>query len=225
MKLLLIEDDRSTADFIRRGLTELGHVVDVVNNGRDGLFLAASANFDALVVDRMLPGLDGLSIVKMLRATNNSTPALLLTTMGGLDDRVEGLEAGADDYLVKPFAMAELVARLQALLRRPPINSAQTHLQVGELGMDLLKRVVKRRDTVIELQPQEFKLLEYFMRSDGKVVTRTMLLESVWDFHFDPQTTVVETHVSRLRAKIDKGFEFAMIITLRGVGYRLLARP
>jgi two-component system, OmpR family, response regulator len=225
MKLLLIEDDASMADFIKRGLTEQGHVVDNAANGKDGLFLAAGSPYDVMVIDRMLPGLDGLSIVKMLRATDNHTPALLLTTMGGLDDRVEGLEAGADDYLVKPFAMAELSARLNALARRPPMNAVQTTLRVGELEMDLLKRVVKRQGKVIDLQPQEFKLLEHLMRSEGRVVTRTMLLESVWNFHFDPQTSVVETHISRLRAKIDKDYEFSMIVTLRGVGYRLLEHP
>jgi two-component system, OmpR family, response regulator len=222
MKLLLIEDDASMAEFVKRGLTEQGHVVDHAANGKDGLFLAAGSGYDVLVIDRMLPGIDGLSIVKMLRATHNLTPALLLTTMGGLDDRVEGLEAGADDYLVKPFALAELTARLNALARRPPLNAVQTTLHVGELEMDLLKRVVKRAGKNIDLQPQEFKLLEYLMRSDGRIVTRTMLLESVWNFHFDPQTSVVETHVSRLRAKLDKGFDFAMILTLRGAGYRLV---
>ena len=222
MKLLLIEDDASTAEFIRRGLVEQGHVLDVADNGKDGLFLAAGGTYDALIIDRMLPGLDGLSIVKMLRATGNHTPLLMLTTMGGLDDRVEGLGAGADDYLVKPFALIELMARLAALARRPPLSTVQTTLQVGELEMDLLKRVVKRAGKSIDLQPQEFKLLEYLMRSEGRVVTRTMLLEAVWSFHFDPQTSVVETHISRLRAKLDKGFAYEMIITLRGVGYRLI---
>ncbi len=222
MKLLLIEDDASTADFIRRGLSEHGHVLDVAENGKDGLFLAASGAYDALIIDRMLPVFDGLSIVKMLRATGNPTPLLLLTTMGGLDDRVEGLEAGADDYLVKPFALVELVARLAALARRPPLSTVQTTLKIGELEMDLLKRIVKRGGKTIDLQPQEFKLLEYLMRSEGRVVTRTMLLETVWNFHFDPQTSVVETHISRLRAKLDKGFAYEMILTLRGVGYRMI---
>ncbi len=222
MKLLLIEDDVSTADYVKRGLTEQGHVLDHAGTGKDGLFLAATGTYDVLVVDRMLPELDGLNIVKMLRATGNHTPALLLTTMGGLDDRVDGLEAGADDYLVKPFALAELSARLNALARRPPLNTQQTLLRTGELEMDLLKRTVKRGGKLIDLQPQEFKLLEFLLRSEGRVVTRTMLLESVWNFHFDPQTSVVETHISRLRAKLDKGFAYAMIVTLRGVGYRLL---
>lgn len=223
MKLLLIEDDERTAEFILRGLKEHGHVADHAANGKDGLFLAASEKYDAVIADRMLPGLDGLSIVKMLRSTGNHVPTLFLTTMGGIDDRVEGLEAGADDYLVKPFAFAELLARLGALMRRPPVNDVKTTLHVGELEIDLLKRIVTRAGKIIELQPQEFKLLEYLMRSEGRIVTRTMLLENVWDFHFDPQTSVVETHISRLRAKIDKGFGTEMLKTMRGVGYSLRA--
>lgn len=225
MKLLLIEDDVGMADFVKRGLSEQGHVLDHAASGKDGLFLAAGSTYDVLVIDRMLPELDGVSIVRMLRATANHTPIILLTTMGGIDDRVEGLEAGADDYLVKPFALAELTARLNALARRPAVNIMQTTLRVGALEMDLLKRVVKRHGRLLDLQPQEFKLLEFLMRNEGRVVTRTMLLESVWNFHFDPQTSVVETHISRLRAKLDKDFEFAMIITLRGVGYRLIDHP
>jgi two-component system, OmpR family, response regulator len=222
MKLLLIDDDLSTADFLKRAFTEQGHVLHHAETGNDGLRLATGGTYDVLVIDRMLPELDGLAIVKTLRATGNHTPALLLTTMGGLDDRVDGLEAGADDYLVKPFALAELSARLNALARRPPLNTQQTLLRVGQLEMDLLKRCVKRDSKIIDLQPQEFKLLEFLMRSEGQVVTRTMLLEAVWNFHFDPQTSVVETHISRLRAKLDKGFSFAMIVTVRGVGYRLM---
>ena len=223
MKLLIIEDDERMADFVLRGLKEHGHVVDRADNGKDGLFLAAGEKYDALIIDRMLPGLDGLSILKMLRSTGNFTPAIFLTTMDGIDDRVEGLEAGADDYLVKPFAFAELLARLGALMRRPPVSDVRTEIRVGDLEMNLLKRIVTRAGKVIELQPQEFKLLEYLMRSDGRVVTRTMLLENVWDFHFDPQTSVVETHISRLRAKIDKGYKTEMLKTLRGVGYSLRA--
>ena len=223
MKLLLIEDDARMADFILHGLKEHGHVADHAANGKDGLFLAAGEKYDALVIDRMLPGLDGLSLLKMLRATNNHVPAIFLTTMDGIDDRVEGLEAGADDYLVKPFAFAELLARLSALTRRPPVSDVKTVLRVGDLEMNLLKRTVGRAGTAIELQPQEFKLLEYLMRSEGRVVTRTMLLENVWDFHFDPQTSVVETHISRLRAKIDKGFGKDLLKTMRGVGYTLRA--
>jgi two-component system, OmpR family, response regulator len=223
MKILLIEDDERMSDFITRGLKEHGHSVDQSYNGRDGLFLAAAEKYDALIVDRMLPEPDGLSILKILRSTGNFTPAIFLTAMDGIDDRVEGLEAGADDYLVKPFAFAELLARLGALMRRPPVNDVKTEIRVGDLKMDLLKRVVTRGDKTIELQPQEFKLLEYFMRSEGRMITRTMLLESVWDFHFDPQTSVVETHISRLRAKIDKGFATEMLKTIRGVGYSLRA--
>ena len=223
MKILLIEDDRRTADFVVRGLREHGHVTDHAADGKDGLFLAAGSKYDALIVDRMLPNLDGLAIVKMLRSTGNHVPALFLTTMAGIDDRVEGLEAGADDYLVKPFAFSELLARLSALMRRPPISDIRTTLKAGNLEMDLLKRSVARGGKPIDLQPQEFRLLEYLLRSDGRVVTRTMLLENVWDFHFDPQTSVVETHISRLRSKIDKGFEVELLRTIRGVGYCLRA--
>ena len=223
MKLLLIEDDTRLAGFICRGLKEHGHVVDHAASGRDGLFLAASGAFDAMIIDRMLPEMDGLAVLKLLRSTGNHTPAIFLTTMGGIDDRVEGLEAGADDYLVKPFAFAELLARLGALMRRPPVSGAPTILQVGELKIDLLTREVTRAGKVIDLQPQEFKLLDYLMRSEGRIVTRTMLLENVWNFHFDPQTSVVETHISRLRAKIDKGFAKKLLTTRRGVGYMLRA--
>jgi two-component system, OmpR family, response regulator len=223
MKILVIEDDPQMLDFVARGLKESGHVVDQVANGKDGLFMAAGEKYDALIVDRMLPGVDGLTIVKMLRATGNHTPVIFLTTMGGIDDRVEGLEAGADDYLVKPFAFAELMARLAALLRRPPVSDVKTVLRVGDMEMDLLKRLVTRDGKTIDLQPQEFRLLEYLMRSEGRVVTRTMLLESVWDFHFDPKTSIVETHISRLRAKIDRGFASELLKTLRGVGYCLRA--
>jgi two-component system, OmpR family, response regulator len=222
MKLLVIEDDPETAAHLRRNLLENGHQVVLATNGQIGLTEAAATGYDAMIIDRMLPQLDGLSIVKRLRATADHTPILLLTTMDGLDDRVEGLEAGADDYLVKPFAMPELLARLNALARRPPVNTVQTILRIGDLILDLLKREVHRAGQPLDLQPQEFKLLEYLMRSDGRIVTKTMLLEHVWGFHFDPQTTVVETHMSRLRAKLDKGFDKAMIVTQRGVGYRLV---
>ena len=221
MKILLIEDDERTAEYIARGLREHGHVPDRANNGKDGLFLATSEKYDVLIIDRMLPGVDGLTIIKTLRASGNHVPALFLTTMTGIDDRVEGLEAGADDYLVKPFAFSELLARLGALLRRPPISDVKTRLRVGDLEMDLLKRAVSRAGKAIDLQPQEFRLLEYLMRNEGRVVTRTMLLENVWDFHFDPQTSVVETHISRLRAKIDRGFGSEILRTMRGAGYCL----
>jgi two-component system OmpR family response regulator len=223
MKILVIEDDRQTAQYLAKGLAERGHVVEVANNGRDGLFLAAGEKYDVMVVDRMLPGLDGLGVVKTVRGAGVRTPILLLTTLGGIDDRVEGLEAGGDDYLVKPFAFAELMARLNALARRPPIAVKETTLKVADLEMDLLTRTVRRAGTDIELTPLEFKLLEHLMRHGPRVVTRTMLLEEVWGFHFDPRTSVVETHISRLRAKIDKGFEPELIHTARGSGYVLRA--
>ena len=221
MKLLVIEDDLRTAEFIVRGLGEHGHAADHAANGKDGMFLAAGESYDALVVDRMLPGIDGLTIVKTLRAAGNHVPVLFLTTMDGIDDRVEGLEAGGDDYLVKPFAFAELLARLGAIMRRPQVSSVRTVLSFSDLQMNLISREVTRAGKKIDLQPQEFKLLEFLLRNEGRVVTRTMLLEKVWNFHFDPQTSVVETHMSRLRAKVDRGFERELIRTLRGVGYCL----
>ncbi|MEJ2645789.1 MAG: winged helix-turn-helix domain-containing protein [Gammaproteobacteria bacterium] len=223
MKLLVVEDDAETADYVAQGLRELGHGVDVAGNGRDGLFLATDGAYDLLVVDRMLPGLDGLALVKTLRGAGIQTPVLFLTTLGGIDDRVEGLEAGGDDYLVKPFAFAELAARVQALGRRPPIQQDATTLRVADLEMDLVSRRVSRRGKTMDLQPREFRLLEYLMRHAGEVVTRTMLLEKVWDFHFDPKTSVVETHISRLRTKIDRDFDTALIHTVRGAGYCLRA--
>lgn len=223
MKLLLIEDDQETARFIIEGLREAGHTVDHAGNGRDGLFMAAGEGYDVMVVDRMLPGLDGLGIVKTIRAAAIKTPVLFLTTLTGIDDRVEGLEAGADDYLAKPFAFAELLARINALARRPPIAQIETVLRVADLELDLLKRSVSRAGRRIDLQPQEFKLLEYLMRHAGRVVTRTMLLENVWEFHFDPQTNVVETHISRLRGKVDRGFKAELIHTVRGAGYSIHA--
>jgi two-component system, OmpR family, response regulator len=221
MKILLIEDDRTTADYVAKGLRQHGHVIDFAQSGRDGLLLAAGEAYDVMIVDRMLPGLDGLSIVKTIRGAGVKTPVLFLTTLGGIDDRVAGLEAGGDDYLVKPFAFAELLARVNALARRPPPADVQTSIIVADLQLDLLKRSVTRGGKRIALQPQEFKLLEYLMRHADHVVTRTMLLESVWDFHFDPQTTVVETHISRLRSKIDAGFDKPLIHTVRGSGYCL----
>lgn len=223
MKLLLIEDDQETADYIVGGMEEAGHTVDHAANGRDGLFLAAGEPYDVMIVDRMLPGLDGLGLVKTIRSAAVRTPVLFLTTLGGIDDRVEGLEAGGDDYLVKPFAFAELMARVNALARRPPVMQVETTLRVADLEMDLVRRSVSRGNTRIDLQPQEFKLLEYLMRHAGRVVTRTMLLENVWNFHFDPQTNVVETHISRLRSKVDRGFGPELIHTVRGAGYSLHA--
>jgi two-component system, OmpR family, response regulator len=219
MKILLIEDDAATARHIVKSLRQHGHTVDHAVNGRDGLFLAAGEPYDVMIIDRMLPGLDGLGVVKTVRGVGVKTPVLFLTTLGGIDDRVEGLEAGGDDYLLKPFAFAELLARVNALARRPPPTEIQTLLRVADLELDLLKRSVTRAGKRIDVQPQEFKLLEYLMRNPGRVVTRTMLLENVWEFHFDPQTTVVETHISRLRSKIDQGFAKPLIHTVRGSGY------
>lgn len=223
MKVLVVEDDAETARYVSRGLRELGHGVDVAADGRDGLYLAIEGGHDLLIVDRMLPAVDGLTLVKTLRAAGLRMPVLFLTTLGGIDDRVEGLEAGGDDYLVKPFAFVELVARVQALARRPPLRDTPTSLQVADLEMNLIKRSVSRRGQPIELQPREFRLLEYLMRHAGEVVTRTMLLEQVWDFHFDPKTSVVETHISRLRMKIDRDFGAPLIHTVRGAGYSLHA--
>jgi two-component system, OmpR family, response regulator len=223
MKILLIEDDLETAEYLVSGLTEEGLVVDHAKNGHDGLLLAAGETYDLMVVDRMLPGLDGLRIVKTIRGAGVKTPVLFLTTMAGVDDRVEGLEAGADDYLVKPFAFSELLARLHALARRPPLTAEETVLKVADLEMDLIRRKVGRDGQAIDLQPREFRLLEYLMRNAGRVVTRTMLLEQVWEFHFDPKTNVVETHISRLRAKVDKPFDRELIHTVRGAGYSLHA--
>jgi len=223
MKILLIEDDKDTAGFVASGLREHGHAVDRSENGTDGLTLASGAGYDVMVIDRMLPGVDGLSIVKTVRAAGVKSPVLLLTTLGGVSDRVEGLEAGADDYLVKPFAFAELLARVNALARRLPLTDGETVLRVGDLEMNRLTRTVTRGCNRVDLQPQEFKLLEYLMRNVGQVVTRTMLLENVWEFHFDPRTSVVETHISRLRAKIDREFDEELIHTVRGSGYCLSA--
>jgi two-component system OmpR family response regulator len=218
VKILLIEDDSQTADYIAKGLREHGHVVDKTDNGRDGLYMATGEPYDVMIVDRNLPKMDGLSLVKAARGSGTRTPVLFLTTMGGVDDRVAGLEAGADDYLVKPFAFAELLARVGALARRPPIV-ATTSLRTGDLEIDLLSRAVTRGGKRIELLAQEFKILEYLMRHAGEIVTRTMLLEKVWDFHFDPKTNIVETHISRLRSKIDKGFDKPLLHTVRGAGY------
>ena len=223
MKILLIEDDAETAEYIRRGLSELGHVVDLAPDGKDGLLRAAGDGYDVMIVDRMLPNLDGLRIVRTIRASGVKTPVLFLSTLGGIDDRVTGLDAGGDDYLVKPFAFSELVARINALARRPPLAQAETVLRVADLELDLVKRTVTRQGQRLDLQPREFKLLEYLMRHAGRVVTRTMLLEHVWDFHFDPQTNVVESHISRLRGKVDKGFAAELIHTVRGAGYCLRA--
>jgi len=219
LKILLIEDDRENADYVATGLHEEGHLVAQVASGAEGLISAMGNGFDLLIVDRMIPGLDGLNLVKSLRAAGHHTPVLFLTALGGVEDRVSGLNAGGDDYLVKPFAFSELVARVAALGRRPHTTVAETKLRVLDLELDLLSRTVRRSGELIELQPREFRLLEYLMRHAGQVVTRTMLLEHVWDIHFDPRTNVVETHISRLRTKVDKGFAAELIHTVRGAGY------
>ncbi len=224
MRILVVEDDKEVAGFVAKGLREAGHVVEHVANGRDGLFLAATETFDAIVLDRMLPGgVDGLRLLETLRAQHNQTPVLFLSAMANVDDRVRGLQAGGDDYLTKPFAFAELLARVEALTRRGKGDGPQTKLVVGDLEMDLLSRGVRRAAQKIDLQPREFRLLEYLMRHAGQVVTRTMLLEGVWDYHFDPQTNVIDVHVSRLRQKIDKPFPSALIHTVRNAGYMLRA--
>ena len=221
MKLLIVEDDKESAAYLKRALVEVGHTVDHAADGRDGLMLAAGETYDVVILDRMLPSVDGVTILRTMRASGVNTPVLLLTALGGIDDRVEGLDAGGDDYLVKPYAVAELLARLNALARRPPAQEVQTLLRVADLELDVLRRTVSRAGQRIEVQPREFRLLEYLMRHAGRVVTRTMLLENVWDFHFDPKTNIVETHVSRLRAKINRGHGAELIHTVRGSGYCL----
>jgi two-component system, OmpR family, response regulator len=221
MKVLLIEDDPHTSAYIAKGLREHGHVVEHTANGREGLILASGGGYDVMVIDRMLPAVDGLAILKTIRAAAVKAPVLLLTTMSGVNERVEGLEAGADDYLGKPFAFSELLARVNALSRRPPMADETKVLRVGDLEMNRIRRSVTRGGRRIDLQPQEFKLLEYLMCNAGQVVTRTMLLENVWDFHFDPRTSVVETHISRLRAKVDRDFDEELIQTIRGSGYSI----
>jgi two-component system OmpR family response regulator len=224
MRILLVEDDPHTAAFIAKGLREDGHAVDAADNGRDGLFMATTEPYDALVLDRMLPGVDGLTLLKTLRGAGNAVPVLLLTALGDVDHRVEGLRAGADDYLVKPFAYSELSARLDSIARRGSAGGSEPlKLRVGDLELDLLSREARRADKRIELQPREFRLLEYLMKQSGRVVTRTMLLEAVWDYHFDPQTNVIDVHISRLRQKIDAGFAKPLLHTVRGAGYRLAA--
>ncbi|WP_429809917.1 winged helix-turn-helix domain-containing protein [Ensifer sp. B1-9] len=219
MRVLVIEDDAETASYISNGLSEEGHQVDVAADGRDGLLQATTGDYDVLIVDRMLPVLDGLSLVKALRSVGNATPVLYLTSLGGVDDRVKGLEAGGDDYVSKPFYFAELLARVNALGRRPPLKNEETTLSIRDLEMNLSRRIVQRAGVIIDLQPREFRLLEVLLRNKGRVVTRTMLLERVWDFHFEPKTSVVETHISRLRTKIDKPFDTELIHTVRGAGY------
>lgn len=223
MKVLLVEDDRQVADFIVAELTAAGHICVHAADGEAGREAAALASYDVMVIDRMMPRMDGLAMINSLRQRGDHTPVLVLSALGDVDDRVQGLHSGADDYLVKPFAMAELLARLDVLKRRVVLSEAdaQTRLVVEDLEMDLLRQHVQRGDTTINLQPREYKLLEYLMRHAGQVVTRTMLLEHVWGYHFDPQTNVIDVHVSRLRQKIDKDFTSPLLSTVRGAGYRL----
>ncbi|WP_376096517.1 winged helix-turn-helix domain-containing protein [Roseomonas sp. CCTCC AB2023176] len=224
MRILLVEDDPEVARFVKKGLTEAGHTVEHRDNGRDGLFTAASEPFDMLILDRMLPGgVDGLRLVETLRAQDNRTPVLFLTAMSAVDERVRGLKAGGDDYLTKPFAFAELLARVDALGRRPASEAPATKLRVADLELDLLSRTVTRSGKRVDVQPREFRLLEHLMRHAGQVVTRTMLLEKVWDYHFDPQTNVIDVHVSRLRQKLDRGFDKPLIHTVRNAGYMIRA--
>jgi DNA-binding response OmpR family regulator len=219
MRVLVVEDDAETADYICSSLSALGHVHEHAADGKRGFLSALDSDFDVMVVDRMLPGLDGLSLIKAIRSAGVETPILVLSAMGAINDRVDGLDAGADDYLVKPFAFSELSARLNALARRPPIQTEVTRLQVADLEVDLIRHSVRRAGQPIALQPREFRLLVHLMQNAERVVTRTMLLEAVWDLHFDPRTNVVETHISRLRNKIDKPFGHDVIHTVRGAGY------
>jgi len=220
MRALLIEDDSTVCTYITKGLKEQGYFVDMANDGQEGLNKANSEAYDVMVIDRMLPNLDGLSILKSVRAAGNNTPVIVLSALGEVDDRVKGLKAGGDDYLVKPFAFSELMARIEAVVRRTEFSTEiVTELSVGDLYMDLLSRKVTRTGQKIDLQSREFKLLEYLVRNQGQVVTRTMLLENVWNYHFDPQTNVIDVHISRLRSKIDKDFDPPLIRTVRGAGY------
>jgi two-component system OmpR family response regulator len=224
MKVLLVEDNESVSGFVRKGLSEAGHVVDHANNGRDGMFLAASESYDAIIMDRMLPGgIDGLGIIGALRKAENKTPILILSALSDVDERIRGLQSGGDDYLVKPFAFGELMARLDALVRRSQTSETETTLVLDDLSLDLLSRKVVRGAKTLNLKPREFKLLEYLMRHANQVVTRTMLLENVWDYHFDPQTNVVDVHISRLRQQIDLGAERPLLKTIRNAGYMLTA--
>lgn len=224
MRILIIEDDRAVADFVRTGLLECGHTVDVAHDGRDGLFQASSAPYDALIIDMMLPTVDGLTILHALRASKITTPRLVLSAKSKVQDRVEGLRAGADDYLVKPFAFEELLARLEVIVSRGgKQDDRTTSLTAYDLDMDLLARTVTRGGEEIELHATEFKLLEYLLRHKGQVVTRTMILENVWDYNFDPQTNIIDVHISRLRQKIDNGFDQPIITTVRGAGYKVPA--
>ena len=221
MRILVVEDDAETREYLNRGLSEAGHIVDTADNGNSGLSLACDPKYDVMVIDRMLPGCDGLAVIQAVRDAGLSTPVLILSALGEVSDRVTGLRQGGDDYLVKPFAFSELLARLDALVRRTDIESTATRLVVSDLEMDVLAREVTRAGQHIELQPREFHLLEYLMRHQGHVVTRTMLLEQVWDYNFYPQTNVIDVHMGRLRRKVDRGFDVPLIQTVRGAGYVL----
>jgi len=219
MRILLVEDDRETREFVASGLRQAGNQIEAVEDGRTGLYRATDGTFDLLIVDRMLPGMDGLSLVRAARAAGVEAPVLFLTAMGSIGDRVAGLEGGGDDYIVKPFSFAELNARVNALARRPPLRDEQPLLMVGDLTLDRLRRKVSRGSVAVELQPREFQILELLMLNAGRIVTRTMLLEQVWNFHFDPGTNIVETHISRIRSKIDRGGDPPLVHTVRGAGY------
>lgn len=223
MRILVVEDDREAAAYLTRGLKESGHIVDHAPDGQDGLHLAVGGGYDVAIVDRMMPRMDGLTMVRRMREEGNKTPVLFLSALGEVDDRVKGLRAGGDDYLAKPYAFAELLARVDALARRQGTEAVVTRLSVGDLELDLLSRTATRAGQKIDLQPREFLLLEYLMRHAGQVVTRTMLLENVWEYHFDPQTNVIDVHISRLRSKIDKGYVEPLLHTVRGAGYSLRA--
>ena len=223
MKILVIEDDREAAAYLEKAFVEAGHTAHVAGDGETGFALADSAEYDVMVIDRMLPKRDGLSVIAALRSRGNSTPVLILSALGEVDDRVTGLRAGGDDYLTKPYAFTELLARVEVLNRRASAKESETVYRVGDLDLDRLSHTVRRAGREITLQPREFRLLEYLMRHAGQVVTRTMLLENVWDYHFDPQTNVIDVHISRLRGKIEKGFDKAVLHTIRGAGYMLRA--
>ena len=221
MRVLVVEDDRETAQFLQRSLKENGHVTDIAGDGETGLALAREGGWDVIIVDRMLPRLDGLSLIEKLRGEGARTPVLILSALGEVDDRVKGLRAGGDDYLTKPYAYTELLARIEALARRPAPEEQVTRYTIGDLTLDRLSHKVTRGGQAVILQPREFRLLEYLMRNAGQVVTRTMLLQNVWDYYFDPQTNVIDVHISRLRSKIDKGFTKPLLHTVRGSGYMI----
>ncbi|HHJ16235.1 MAG TPA: response regulator transcription factor [Gammaproteobacteria bacterium] len=221
MRILVIEDDTETANYIARGLKEHGHTVDQADDGKDGLFMALENDYGIIILDRMLPALDGLSVLKTLRSSDRQTPVIILSALGEVDDRVQGLKAGGDDYLVKPFAFSELLARIEALLRRGEMKPETSLLKVADLELDRLTHTVKRAGKIIDLQPREYLILEFLLQHAGQIVTRTMLLENVWDYHFDPQTNIIDVHISRLRNKIDRGFDVPLLQTVRGAGYCL----